>query len=226
MFLDRGGALRTSLNVSQASCSGSPRCCEHFARRCLRSMRPALSSPFDYGVAAGALVYTPGVGTPCAVRSRGSSSTNFWVRVTCLCTVCLSATTQQRKLPVGRACQWHAVCAAFCVLFLLCQQSRRVSVYIDHIPGIMNDIADALSREVGPSTLGFAASEELSVMWESFPSTPELNFVPPPPPPTSTAFFVRLASAQLDLFLWLFPRLWSSVSARDDIWFYSRRIDS
>ena len=43
--------------------------------------------------------------------------TNFWVRVTCLCTVCLSATTQQRKLPVGRACQWHAVCAAFCVLF-------------------------------------------------------------------------------------------------------------
>ena len=42
----------------------------------------------------------------------------------------------------------------------------------------MNDIADALSREVGPSTLGFAASEELSVMWESFPSTPELNFVP------------------------------------------------
>ena len=35
-----------------------------------------------------------------------------------------------------------------------------------------------------------------------------------------------LASAQLDLFLWLFPRLWSSVSARDDIWLYSRRIDS
>eukprot|EP00439_Symbiodinium_sp_Y106_P079529 s644_g18.t1 len=29
--------------------------------------------------------------------------------------------------------------------FLLCQQAHRISVYIDHVPGITNDVADALS---------------------------------------------------------------------------------
>ena len=61
---------------------------------------------------------------------------------------------------------------------LLCQQANRVSVYIDHVPGIMNDTADALSREIDPATLGFEASEESSVDWISFPSTPELNLFP------------------------------------------------
>ena len=117
MFLDRGGALRTSLNVSQASCSGSPCCCEHFARRCLRSMRPALSSPFDYRRCSRSFGLHSGGGNSLRSALSWFFFTNFWVRVTCLCTVCLSATTQQRKLPVGRACQWHAVCAAFCVLF-------------------------------------------------------------------------------------------------------------
>ncbi|CAE7613697.1 unnamed protein product [Symbiodinium sp. CCMP2592] len=28
--------------------------------------------------------------------------------------------------------------------FLLCQQARRISVYIDHVPGLSNDVADAL----------------------------------------------------------------------------------
>ena len=62
--------------------------------------------------------------------------------------------------------------------FLLCQQARRISVYIDHVPGITNDVADALSRGSDPLSLGFEASEEFSVAWNSFPASPELSLFP------------------------------------------------
>ena len=34
--------------------------------------------------------------------------------------------------------------------FLVCQQAHRISVHIDHVPGITNDVADALSRGSDP----------------------------------------------------------------------------
>ena len=34
--------------------------------------------------------------------------------------------------------------------FFLCQQRSRISVHIDHVPSIVNDVADALSRSAGP----------------------------------------------------------------------------
>ncbi|CAE7210243.1 unnamed protein product [Symbiodinium sp. CCMP2592] len=62
--------------------------------------------------------------------------------------------------------------------FLLCQQARRISVYIDHVPGLSNDVADALSRSADPASLGFEMSQEHCISWDQFPSSPDLSLFP------------------------------------------------
>ena len=75
--------------------------------------------------------------------------------------------------------------------FLVCQQAHRISVYIDHVPGITNDMADSLSRGSDPLSLGLEASQEFPVLWDSFPASPEISLFP------SAADFILLS-----LFCW------------------------
>ena len=62
--------------------------------------------------------------------------------------------------------------------FCLLQETARISVHLDSVPGFLNDIADALSRAVPPATLGFQPTEVLSVPWTSFPEVPHLTYFP------------------------------------------------
>ena len=62
--------------------------------------------------------------------------------------------------------------------FCLLQEQTRISVYLDSVPGFLNDVADALSRAVLPATLGFQPTEVLSVPWTSFPEVPHLTYFP------------------------------------------------
>ena len=47
--------------------------------------------------------------------------------------------------------------------FFLLQQRCRVSVHINHVPGLVNDVADALSRATDPAKLGFRPPEEVEI---------------------------------------------------------------
>ena len=58
------------------------------------------------------------------------------------------------------------------------QEAVRISVHLDSVPGFLNDTADALSRGVPPSSLGFKDSEIFTVPWTSFPASPLLEFYP------------------------------------------------
>ena len=62
--------------------------------------------------------------------------------------------------------------------FCLLQETVRISVHLDSVPGFLNDTADALSRAVPPTTLGFQPSEVLPVPWTSFPEVPALTYFP------------------------------------------------
>ena len=62
--------------------------------------------------------------------------------------------------------------------FNILQETVRISVHLDSVPGFLNDTADALSRGVAPSFLGFQASEVFTVPWTSFPASPSLEFYP------------------------------------------------
>ena len=64
--------------------------------------------------------------------------------------------------------------------FCLLQETVRISVHLDSVPGFLNDVADALSRAVPPATLGFQPTEVLSVPWSSFPEAPDLTYFPMP----------------------------------------------
>ncbi|OLP86243.1 hypothetical protein AK812_SmicGene32672 [Symbiodinium microadriaticum] len=64
--------------------------------------------------------------------------------------------------------------------FFLCQQRCRISVHIDHVPGIVNDVADALSRSADPSHLGFQPQEEVKIDWAAFCEWPQLSMFPDP----------------------------------------------
>ena len=64
--------------------------------------------------------------------------------------------------------------------FCLLQETVRISVHLDSVPGFLNDVADAPSRSVPPATLGFQPSEVLSIPWTSFPEVPDLTFFPLP----------------------------------------------
>ena len=66
--------------------------------------------------------------------------------------------------------------------FFLLQQRCRVSVHIDHVPGLVNDVADALSRSNDPEKLGFRQQEEVHIDWLSFCDWPQLNLFPGPAP--------------------------------------------
>ena len=73
----------------------------------------------------------------------------------------------------------------------------RISISIDHVPGITNDVADSLSRSSDPLSLGFEASEEFSVAWNSFSASPKLSLSLLKL--SSVAFSVPLVIAQLCL---------------------------
>ena len=62
--------------------------------------------------------------------------------------------------------------------FCLLQETVRISVHLDSVPGFLNDAADALSRAIPPATLGFQPSELLPVPWTSFPEVPALTYFP------------------------------------------------
>ena len=66
--------------------------------------------------------------------------------------------------------------------FFLLQQRCRVSVHIDHVPGLVNDVADALSRATDPAKLGFRQQEEVHIDWLSFCDWPKLRLFPDPSP--------------------------------------------
>ena len=59
--------------------------------------------------------------------------------------------------------------------FCLLQETVRISVHLDSVPGFLNDVADALSRAVPPATLGFQPAEVFSVPWTSFPEVPDFS---------------------------------------------------
>ena len=73
--------------------------------------------------------------------------------------------------------------------FFVCQQRYRISVHIDHVPGIVNDIADALSRSADPAQLGFQPQEEVQIDWTSFSDAPRISLFPDP------SFFEGLLAA-------------------------------
>ena len=58
------------------------------------------------------------------------------------------------------------------------REAVRISVHLDSVPGFLNDTADALSRGVPSSSLGFKDSEVFAVPWTSFPATPSSEFYP------------------------------------------------
>ena len=62
--------------------------------------------------------------------------------------------------------------------FNILQEAVRISVHLDSVPDFLNDTADALSRGVSPSSLGFQASEIFTVPWTSFPASHSLEFYP------------------------------------------------
>ena len=66
--------------------------------------------------------------------------------------------------------------------FFLLQQRCRVSVHIDHVPGLVNEVADALSRATDPAKLGFRLQEEVHIDWLSFCDWPQLRLFPDPSP--------------------------------------------
>ena len=45
--------------------------------------------------------------------------------------------------------------------FFRLQERLCISVHIDHVPGISNEVADALSRGTDPVSLGFSPSENV-----------------------------------------------------------------
>ena len=71
------------------------------------------------------------------------------------------------------------LCSVLRTFFLL-QQRYRISVHIDHVPGIVNDIADALSRSADPVNLGFQPQDELQIDWTIFSDRPRLSLFPDP----------------------------------------------
>ena len=72
----------------------------------------------------------------------------------------------------------RGMCQLFLRQFCLLQKTVRISVHLDSVPGFLNDTADALSRAVPPSTLGFQPHEALSFPWTSFPEVPALAYFP------------------------------------------------
>ena len=62
--------------------------------------------------------------------------------------------------------------------FFLLQERLHISVHIDHIPGISNDVADSLSRGADPVSLGFSPSEHVDVGWNVLSKTSLLSLHP------------------------------------------------
>ena len=63
--------------------------------------------------------------------------------------------------------------------FLYFQEDCRVSAHINHIPKILNDLADRLSRSVDPPSLGFLPDQSRSPPWTSLASLPLIQVYPP-----------------------------------------------
>ena len=124
---------------------------------------------------------------PCRATSRPGSSlhsvllcllyTCSWATATFLFTAFSAATTLPLSPAAGRVSLWPPVCSVLRSFFLL-QQRCRISVHIDHVPGIVNDTADALSRSTDPAKMGFKPDEEVQIDWLSFTDAPHLSLFP------------------------------------------------
>ena len=69
------------------------------------------------------------------------------------------------------------LCSVLRAFFAL-QENLRISVHVDHIPGISNDIADGLSRGQDPASLGFLQSQSVVIDWSLMADAPPLRFYP------------------------------------------------
>ena len=69
------------------------------------------------------------------------------------------------------------LCSVLRVFFAL-QESLRISVHVDHVPGISNDIADGLSRGHEPASFGFSPSESVDIDWSLLAVVPCMRFFP------------------------------------------------
>ena len=62
--------------------------------------------------------------------------------------------------------------------FFVIQERLRISVHIDHVPGISNDVADALSRDANLSDLDFSPSQAFEVDWSLLSGPRQLQLFP------------------------------------------------
>ena len=69
------------------------------------------------------------------------------------------------------------LCSVLRAFFSL-QESLRISVHVDHVPGISNDTADGLSRGHDPASFGFSPSESVDIDWSLLAVVPSMRFFP------------------------------------------------
>ena len=69
------------------------------------------------------------------------------------------------------------LCSVLRAFFAL-QESLRISVHVDHVPGISNDVADGLSRGHDPASFGFSPSESVDIDWSLLAVVPSMRFFP------------------------------------------------
>ena len=62
--------------------------------------------------------------------------------------------------------------------FFVIQERLRIFVHIDHVPGISNDVADALSRDANLSDLDFSPSQAFEVDWSLLSGPRQLQLFP------------------------------------------------
>ena len=63
--------------------------------------------------------------------------------------------------------------------FLHLQENYRVSAHVNHIPGILKELADKLSRSGDPPALGFQPEQSCTPLWASPASLPVIQTYPP-----------------------------------------------
>ena len=63
--------------------------------------------------------------------------------------------------------------------FLYWQHALSIQAHVMHVPGVVNDLADGLSRSSDPLLLGFAANQEVHVPWLRLLSADRIRAFPP-----------------------------------------------
>jgi hypothetical protein len=63
--------------------------------------------------------------------------------------------------------------------FLYWQHALAIQAHVMHVPGVVNDVADGLSRSFDPNLLGFQADQEVHVPWLRLLSSDRVRAFPP-----------------------------------------------